>query len=87
MDVTQLLLTIVIIVLTILLAVIGTQVVLILMEVRFAMQKMNQMLEHAQSVTGGISRSFTGMTGLIKGLKTGLSLVHKLGKKRQTDND
>lgn len=86
MDTTQVLLTIVVTVLTILLAVIGVQIVFILSEFRKTAEKINKMLDDAGSVTGGISRSLTGMTGLVEGLKTGLSLVSRFGKKRDTES-
>ncbi len=83
MDITQILLLVVISVLTILLVVIGIQVVHILKEIRKSLQKMNKMLDDAVSVTGGVSRSLKGATGLVEGLKTGLSLVSLFGKKRE----
>jgi len=81
MDTTQILLVAVVTVLTILLSVIGVQIILILVEVRNAMQKMNKMLDDAEEVTGGISKSVTGMSGVFEGIKAGLSLVNMFGKK------
>lgn len=75
MDTTQILLVIVISVLTILLVIIGIQVVYILQEIRKSLTKVNQMLDDATIVSGGISKTVTGATGLVSGLKTGLSLV------------
>ncbi|MEK7166228.1 MAG: hypothetical protein AAB874_05475 [Patescibacteria group bacterium] len=86
MDTTQILLVVVITVLTILLTVIGIQVVQILRELRRSMEKVNKMLDDAGLVTGGISRSVTGMTGMFEGLKTGLSLVNLFGKKKPVEN-
>jgi hypothetical protein len=80
MDITQLLLVIVVTVLTVLLVVIGVQVVYILKEMRKSLEKVNAMLDDANTVTGGISRTFNGATGLIEGIKTGLSLVNIFGK-------
>ncbi len=82
MDVTQILLVVVIAVLTTLFVVIGVQVVYILQEVRKSLQKMNKMLDDTGNVTSSLSRSFTGMTGLVEGIKTGLSFVNVFGKKR-----
>ena len=82
MDTTQILLVIVVTVLTIIFSVIGIQVVFILMEFRKMIEKMNKMLDDAGLVTGGISRSVTGMSGMVEGLKTGLSIVHLFGKKK-----
>jgi len=56
------------------------------MEIKKILEKVNKMLNDAGSVTAGISRSFSGMTGLLEGLKTGLSLVSLFGKKKKTDS-
>ena len=86
MDTTQILLTAVVSVLTVLLSIIGVQIVFILIEVRKSLEKMNKMLDDAGTVTGGISRSVTGMSGIMEGLKTGLSIVNLFGKKRGSDD-
>ena len=83
METTQILLIIVVVVLTILLAVIGVQVVFILNEVRKMAEKANLMMDDASKVTGGISRSLTGMSGLLEGIKTGLTFVGLFGKKHE----
>lgn len=83
MDTTQILLVIVVTVLTILFTVIGIQVVYILMEFRKTVEKINKMLDDAGQVTGGISRSVTGMSGMMEGIKTGLSIVNIFGKKKE----
>lgn len=85
MDTTQILLIVVVTVLTILLTIIGIQVVFILKELRKTVEKMNKMLGDAGSVTGGISRSVTGMSGMFEGLKAGLSLVSHFGKKKDRE--
>ncbi len=82
MDVTQILLIVVVVVMTILLVVIGIQVIFILKEIRRSLQKANKMLDDATSVTSSLSKTVTGATGLVEGIKTGLSLVHMFGKKK-----
>ena len=79
---TQVLLVIVVTVLTVLLTVIGVQIVFILSEFRKTVEKVNKMLEDAGQVTGGITRSVTGMSGMFEGLKAGLSIVNLFGKKK-----
>lgn len=83
MDITQIVLVIVIVVLTVLLVVIGVQIVHILKEVKKSLEKVNKMLDDAGAVTGGISRTVTGATGLLEGLKTGLSLVSLFKHKKE----
>ena len=85
MDTTQVLLTIVVSVLTILLTVIGIQVALILSELKKTVEKINKMLTDAGQVTGGLSRTVTGATGLVEGLKAGLSIVHLFGRKKDQE--
>lgn len=83
MEPTQILLVIVVTVLTIVLTVIGIQVAMILSEVKKSAEKVNKMLDDATTVAGTVSRSVTGMSGLIDGLKTGLSVVSWFGKKKE----
>lgn len=84
MDVTQILLVVVITALTILLVVIGIQVVYILQEVRKSIMKMNKMLDDAGSVTGSVSKTVVGAAGMLEGLKTGLSFMSLFtGKKKK----
>lgn len=85
MDTTQLLLTVVVTVLTILLSIIGVQVVFILAELRKTIEKMNKIIDDAGQVSGGISRSVTGMTGMFEGIKTGLNLVNLFGRKKNKE--
>lgn len=85
MDTTQVLLIIVVTVLTVLLAVIGVQVVFILAEIRKSLEKFNKIIDDAGAVTRGISRSLTGMGGIVEGLKTGLSIVNIFGKKKDKE--
>jgi len=86
MDTTQVLLTIVVTVLTILLSVIGIQIAFILAEFKKTVEKMNKMLDDAGRVTGGISKSVTGMSGMFEGIKTGLKVVNFFGKKKEKED-
>lgn len=83
MDATQILLIVVISVLTIMMVVIGIQVVFILQEVRKSLMKGNKMLDDATSVTGNISKTVTEATGLVEGIKTGLSFVSLFSRKKE----
>ncbi|MBI4058160.1 hypothetical protein HY408_00165 [Candidatus Gottesmanbacteria bacterium] len=83
MDTTQLLLVVVISVLTILLSIIGVQVIFILAEFRRTVEKVNNILDDAEVVSSGVHKSFVGMAGLMEGFKTGLSVVHLFGKRKK----
>ena len=61
---TQVLLVIVVTVLTVLLTVIGVQIVFILSEFRKTVEKVNKMLEDAGQVTGGVTPSLPAMNGI-----------------------
>ncbi len=84
MDTTQVLLTIVVTALTILLVVIGIQVVFIMQEFRKTIEKINKMLDDGGLVTSGIAKGVTGMGGLLEGIKTGLNVVNLFKKKETT---
>jgi len=85
MDPVQLVIIIVTIVLTILVVVLGVQVWFILKEIRLSFQKINKMLDDAGRVSGTVSEGFSGMTGLVNGLKAGLSLFSNFRKKATDD--
>ncbi len=80
-DTTQILLFTVVTALTILLIVIGIQVVFILREVRKMFEKMNKMMEDATMVTGSIGRSFNEISGFTTGLKGVLKIFSIFAKK------
>lgn len=86
MNTTQALLIIVVTVLTVILSIIGVQMIYILTEFRKTVEKINKMLDDAGSVTGGISRSVTGVSGLFEGIKTGLSIVNIFGKHKDKES-
>lgn len=67
-DVTQLLLGLVIVILTVMISLIGVQVLFILREFRQTLRKANKVLDD----TGIISESFSQPISLISGMLTGL---------------
>lgn len=74
MDTTQILLTIVILVLTAMLTVIGSQVYFIIREARTAVKKLNKILDNFQSLSENIAQPVFKFSALVAGLKSGLSL-------------
>lgn len=78
-DLSQVLLVIVITTLTILLTVIGIQIVYILREVRRAIEKMNKMLDDAGMITESIAHPISGLGGMVDGIKTGIKAIETLG--------
>jgi len=69
-DLSQILLIIVITTLTILLSVIGIQIVYILREVRRSLEKINQLLDDAGMITESIVRPITGLGGMVDSLRS-----------------
>lgn len=80
MDPVQLVIIIVSLLLTGLIIVLSIQVWHILKEIRFSFTKINKMLDDFGSMTGSISESVSGLTGLVSGLKAGMSLFSSFRK-------
>lgn len=80
---TQILLIVVITTLTIVLTIIGIQFYLILKEVRKSVQKINQILDDGTVISGTAAKSVTGITGLLSGIKAGLSVLNFFKKDKE----
>ncbi|HET9947182.1 MAG TPA: hypothetical protein VFQ63_03915 [Patescibacteria group bacterium] len=87
MDTAQLLLTIVIVVLTILLIVIGVQVFFILREFRKTVSKTNKILEDTGVITESISNPISNLSTLTSGLKIGSLIAKFLAGKKHGHHD
>lgn len=86
-DLTQLLLAIVIIVLTVMLAVIGVQVFYILREFRATLQKANKVLDDTGVISESVSKPVSMLSSLAFGLKGGTAIMKALtGKKGKEDH-
>ncbi len=68
MEPAQILLTVVVIVLTIILAAIGVQVYFILKEVRQSVRKMNKILDDAQEVSHSVAKPISSLSGSLMGI-------------------
>lgn len=84
MDTAQIVLIFVVLILTGLLVATGFQFFKILGEFRKSIQKVNKMLDDSGVVTGTVSKSIAGLTGVGSGIKTALSVFSffKKGKKK-----
>lgn len=85
MDPIQFVIIVVSLSLTLLIVVLGVQVFYILKEMRISAQKVNKMLDDAGKVSGSVSSTVEGMSGLVSGIKTGLSLFSGLRGKGEED--
>lgn len=70
MDSTQLLLSVVLTVTTVLLVVIGIQLVFVLKEVRKTLNKINEIISNFERMGVSLEHSFSELTGFASGFKT-----------------
>ncbi len=85
MDIVQLTIIIISIVLTLLVVVLGVQVWFILKEMRLSLQKINKMLEDFGKVTGSVGEGVSNLSGLVSGMKAGLSVFSAFRKRGEKD--
>lgn len=71
MDTTQVLLTTVILVLTVMLVVIGVQTAFVLRELRGTVERINKVLDDAGEVSGNLKRFLTSPASWLAGFKLG----------------
>lgn len=83
MDTMQALLIAVIVVLTIMLAVIGLQVFIILRELRKTIHKVNRVLDNTESITESVSAPVSSFSAMIMGLKSGSTIASFLKKLKE----
>jgi len=81
MDPVQLTIIIISFALAILFIVLGIQVWYILKEMKISLQKVNKMLDDMGKVSGTVSESFSGLAGLLSGIKAGLSFFSRWREK------
>lgn len=86
MESTQVLIIVVVTILAIILAAVGIQIFFILKEVRRSVEKVNKMLDDATVVSGSVAQGVTGISGVLAGVKTGLSFLNFF-KKGKGDED
>lgn len=85
MDIVQLVIVVISLVLTALVVFLGVQVWLIFKEMRISLQKMNKMLDDFTKVTGTIGETASGFSGIISGIKAGMSIFSGLRRKGEED--
>lgn len=81
-DVTQLLLTIVLIISTILLVVIGVQVISILKELKQILTRVNNVVDSVEKVGLSLDSGFKELGGFFMGFKALLRVVDVLARKK-----
>ncbi|MEK7565785.1 MAG: hypothetical protein AAB506_01945 [Patescibacteria group bacterium] len=82
-DAAQLVLGLVIVTLTVMLSVIGLQVVYILRELRESIKKMNKVLDDTGVISESVSKPINMFSGMLLGLKGGSALMKIFSKKHE----
>lgn len=80
LDATQTLLVAVITTLTILLTIIGVQVVQILKELKKTLEKVNHILDESGKIVTSISQPIEGASDFVRGLKKGANILNLLSR-------
>ncbi len=75
MDTTQLLLTLVLTITTVLLIVVGIQLILVLKEVRKTVKKVNGIIESFEKLGGSMEHGFSEFIGFFSGIKTFFKVI------------
>ncbi len=78
-DLSQVLLIIVITALTILLSLIGIQIVHILREVKKSLEKINKILDDAGMITESVAHPIAGLGGMFEGLRSAVKAIETIG--------
>jgi len=78
LDSAQGLLIIVVTILTVLLVVIGIQVVNILREIKKSLEKVNKMLDDAGVITGSVAETVSGLSSFLEGVKGSFKVIDLL---------
>lgn len=86
MESTQILLIVVITILTIVLTLIGIQFFFILKELKRSVQKVNKMLDDGTLVSHLVVKSVTGVSGILSGVKAGLSILNIFHKSKKEED-
>ncbi|OGK23402.1 hypothetical protein A3A46_03070 [Candidatus Roizmanbacteria bacterium RIFCSPLOWO2_01_FULL_37_13] len=82
MDTTQLLLTVVLTVTTILLVVVGIQLIFVLKELRKTLKTVNGIIENFEKVGVSVEHSLSEVTGFVSGLKTIFKVIDLIHTKK-----
>lgn len=82
MDTTQLLLTIVLTVTTILLVIVGVQLIFLLKDLRMTIKKVNGIIESFEKLGGSVEHGFSEFIGFLAGIKTLFKVVDIIHHKK-----
>lgn len=86
-DTAQILLVSVITILTIILSMVGIQLVFVLKEFKKSVEKVNAILDDTQNLTSKVSHSSDSLTNMIGGIKAGLALLGMFKHEKEDEHD
>jgi len=87
MDTTQLLLTVVLTVTTILLVIIGIQLIFVLKELRRVLKRANQLADGFEKVGLSVEHGFSEVFGFLSGIKTIFKVFEVIQNKKNGKTD
>ncbi|MDO8609421.1 MAG: hypothetical protein Q7R95_02650 [bacterium] len=82
MDTTQLLLTVVLTITTILLVIVGVQLIFVLRDLRITIRKINGIIEAFEKIGGSVEHGFGEVFGFLSGIKTLFKVVDIVHNKK-----
>ncbi len=82
MDTTQLLLTIILSLTTVLLIVVGVQLIFVLRELRALMRNVNKVVEGFESLGVGLDHGLTEVVGFVNGFKSLMRVIETVNPKK-----
>lgn len=74
MELTSTVIMVVVIILTLILGVVGIQLVLVLAELRRTLRRVNETLDHAETKINAVLQPLQNLGGMAMGLQTGLKV-------------
>lgn len=80
----QILLTLVVAILTTLLAISGVQVIHILREFRESVRKVNKILDDSEVISSSIAKPVSSISGFITGIKSGMDVINLFLSKKSS---
>jgi hypothetical protein len=87
MDTTQLLLTIILTFTTVLLVVIGIQLIFVIREVKKILMKVNTIFQSFENLSSGLDHGMSEIVGFAKGIKMILKVIDKTTQRKNEKTD
>lgn len=86
-DINQVLIVSAITVMTVLLTVLGIQLIFVLKDLRHTLRRANTILDELEKIGSGISGGYSQIAGFVSGASKMFQVVEMLSKKKKHDTD